>query len=295
LINQLPEEAPNFRDMLNEEIQKKTGKNIQLGSYSQQSSFDFDKGMTRYALSARTADGAVVSLNAHLDEFGNKKLDKPAREVSRLGEAFKQATIGAFRQLGDQFTYRIVDSLQSMLRQLVSVQDELAEVANLFNVVGDRATKVKSDFLFQSVGTAVKTGQGFDEAIQTNLKNFKILGSVKDTGKREDLANQLSEVQLGAQTAFGISLEQSLESIPAILATIKNGMGDIEDPTEKVTLSVKELNKVMDQVVIAQRATGAQGDELLTVYSRLSESAKEYGLNSQQLLGITATSSVAIG
>jgi len=295
ILNQYYPDENNFRDIANEKIQKLTGRNLREGSFQQQSSIDPATGIERFTLSARTATGAMISLNGHVDEFGHKKLDEPEKAVSRFGAALHQVTIGGLRQIGDNFTYGIVNSFQEMFRQLVGVQDELGEVANLLGVVGDKATQAKSKFLFQSVGVAVKTGQGFDEAIQTNLKNFKILGSVKDPTQRAELANQVSEVQLGAQTAFGISLEQSLESIPAILATIKDGMEGIDDPAQKVTRSIEDLRDVMDQVVIAQRTTGAQGDELLTVYSRLSASAKEYGLNSKQLLGITATSSVAIG
>lgn len=295
LINQLAPEQANFRDLLNEEVQKKTGRNIQAGTFQQQASLDPSTGLQKFTLSALTADGAMVSLNARVDEFGHKKIDEPTKELGRFGEAFKQVTIGAFRQLGDQFTYGIVGAIQEMGHQLLSVQDELAEVANLFNKVGDAATKAKAQFLFESVGTAVKTGQGFDEAIQSNLKNFKTLGNVKDPTQRAVLANQISEVQLGAQTAFGLPLEQSLEAVPAILASIKNGMDGIVDPAEKTTAAVKELRAVMDEVVVATRATGADGTELITVYSRLAESAKEYGLNSKQLLGISATASVAIG
>jgi hypothetical protein len=295
VINQFTPDQANFRDTANEKIQALTGRNLKEGTFQQSASVDTATGVEHFSLSAQSATGAMISLNGHIDEFGHKKLDEPEKQLNKFSSAIKEISTGAFRQIGDSFTYGLVNSFQEMFRQLVSIQDELGEVANLLGVVGDKATQAKSKFLFQSVGVAVKTGQGFDEAIQTNLKNFKILGSVKDPNKREDLANQVSEVQLGAQTAFGISLEQSLESIPAILATIKDGMEGIDDPAQKVTASIGELRDVMDQVVVAQRTTGAQGDELLTVYSRLAASAKDYGLNSKQLLGITATSSVAIG
>ena len=295
VINQFTPDQANFRDTANTKIQTLTGRNLKEGTFQQSASVDAATGVEHFSLSAQTATGAMISLNGHIDEFGRKKLDEPQKQLNRFSSAIKEIGTGAFRQIGDSFTYGLVNSFQEMFRQLVGIQDELGEVANLLGVVGDKATVAKSKFLFQSVNVAVKTGQGFDEAIQTNLKNFKILGSVKDPNKREELANQVSEVQLGAQTAFGISLEQSLESIPAILATIRDGMDSINDPAEKVTASISELRDIMDQVVVAQRTTGAQGDELLTVYSRLAASAKDYGLNSKQLLGITATSSVAIG
>jgi hypothetical protein len=285
---------PSFQSELDDRIIRQTGARIQAGSYSQQAIFDPVKGITTFAIQAKTADGAIVNLNAHLDEFGRKKIEDPAH-ISQLKQAVEEFFRAIPRNLGYRFTESITTGFQEMSRKIISVQDELSEVASLYGKVGEEATKVKASFLSQSVNTAISTGQGFDEAIQTNLKNFKILGNIKPANVRDDLANQLSTIQLGSQTAFGISLDQSLEAVPAILASIKNGFDDIPDPVDKTRASMQELSHVFDQIVAAQRATGAQGSDLITVYSRLSESAKEYGLSSRDLLTFVASAAPAIG
>ncbi len=294
LVDQFATRDVSFEDELNEDIRGRTGRNIRKGSYSQQAQFDPTTGLTKFVVSAQTADGAMVSLNAHVDEFGRKKIQDPT-DIDAIGKRFSRFISDVPNQLIQQVTYSVVNGVQQMISNLVSVQDELAEVANLYQVVGDKAATVKESFLAGSVNTAVATGQGFQEAITTNLKNFKLLGAVKDPNQREDLSNQLSTIQLGAQTAFGVSLEQSLESIPAILSDITAKLSDVNDPVQRTTQAIAELQDVMDQIIVAQRATGASGDELLTVYSRLAASAREYGLSSKDLIALTATGSVSIG
>ncbi len=295
LVDQLAVRDVNFEGELNDEIVQKTGRNIRRGSYSQQATFDPVTGLTKFIVSAQTADGAMVSLNAKVDEFGRKKIIDPADDLDVVGSRFKRFVSDVPNQLIQQVTYSIVNGIQQMASSLISVQDELAEVANLYGAVGEKAATVKESFLAGSVDTAISTGQGFQEAITTNLKNFKLLGGVKDPTQREALSNQLSTVQLGAQTAFGISLEQSLESIPAILSDITAQMGDVTDPVERTTRAIAELQDIMDQIIVAQRATGASGDELLTVYSRLAASAKQYGLTSKDLIALTSVGAVSIG
>lgn len=294
IVDQFAVRDVSFEDELNEEVQGRTGRNIRRGSYSQQAQYDPTTGLTKFVVSAQTADGAMVSLNAHVDEFGRKKIQDPT-EIDAIGKRFQRFVNDVPNQLIQQVTYSIVNGVQQMISNLVSVQDELAEVANLYQVVGDKAATVKESFLAGSVDTAVATGQGFQEAVTTNLKNFKLLGAVRDPNQREDLSNQLSTIQLGAQTAFGVSLEQSLESIPAILSDITAKLEGVTDPVQRTTQAIAELQDVMDQIIVAQRATGASGDELLTVYSRLAASAREYGLESKDLIALTATGSVSIG
>ena len=295
LIDQLVPKDINFEDELNEEVRSRTGRNIRQGSYSQIATYDPVTGLNKFTVSAQTADGAIISLNANVDAFGRKKIVDPAEEMNLLGNRFKRFLTDVPNQLIQQATYSITNGIQQMVTNIISVQDELSEVANLYQVIGEKAESVKTAFLEGSVRTAVATGQGFQEAIATNLKNFKLLGAVRDPNQREDLSNQLSVIQLGAQTAFGISLEQSLESIPAILSDIQTNFADIDDPVKRTTASIAELQNVMDQIVVAQRATGASGDELLTVYARLAASAREYGLTSKDLIALTAVGSVSIG
>jgi hypothetical protein len=296
LETQLPA-TTSFRDELNDFVRSKTGKNIQAGSFQQTATFNPTTGMTEFALSAKTADGAMVNLNGHLDEFGRKKIIDPSKQMGEMTRLIKEFFTAIPRQLGYQLTYSMTDAVQRSFQQILSIQDELSEISTIggAGARGPKASALKYDFLHRSVQTAQFTGQGFDEAVQTNLKNYKILGAIPNQNQRADLSNQLSKVQLGAQTAFGISLEQSLESIPAILTSISDGLDGVDDPVKRTTISIQQLQEVMDKMVLAQRATGASGDELITVYSRLAAGAKEYGLSSQDLLALTATSSVSIG
>lgn len=296
LETQLPASV-SFRDELNDFVRQRTGKNIQAGSFQQSMNLNPVTGMTEFSLSAKTADGAVVSLNGHLDEFGRKKITDPTRGMSEMTRYLKEFFTAIPRQLGYQLTYQMTDSVQRALSQILSIQDELAEISNMAGAgpTGPVASQLKYDFLHRSVATAQFTGQGFDEAVQTNLKNYKILGGIQNQDQRADLANQLSKVQLGAQTAFGISLEQSLEAIPAILTSIGDSMEGIDDPAKRTALSIKELQEVMDRMVVAQRESGASGEDMIEVFSRLSASAKEYGLTNKELINLVASSSVAIG
>jgi len=273
------------------EIRRITGSNVK--TYQQSFSYDQDNKINRIKIAAETLNGVMVDLNGHMDAFGRIRLDEDGKE--NVLTRFKDEVMTQFpRTITDNFVYGAMDSLQQMFNQVIAIQDELGEVANMFGKVGGAATDAKAKFLSDSISTATQTGQGFEEGIQTNLRNLKVLGAIQNTDERSSLANQLSKTQLGAQTVFGISLDQSLESIPSILSSIQDGMIGVEDPTKKTTMALAELQDVLDKMVAAQRASGAQGDELITVYSRLASSAKEYGLSSEKLLALTSSASVSL-
>lgn len=105
----------------------------------------------------------------------------------------------------------------------------------------------------------------------------------------------MSKTQLGAQTVFGISLEQSLEAIPAIFAQIREGVPEsITDPAKRAQVAIDDLTTTMNKIVVAQRESGASGSDLIQVYAKLASTAKDAGLSQNQLISLSAASAVKL-
>lgn len=256
--------------------------------------FDLAKGVDKLVASVELATGQVLELDYALDSFGQARLELPDRDTAF--NRFKEEVITQFpRTITDEITYGTINQVQEVVRQLVDIQDELGEVANIFNATPANADYVKDRFLSRSIDTSVATGQNFQAGIETNIRNLKILGAVSDTTERENLANQLSKIQLGAQTVFGVTLEQSLENVPAILYSLEDSLASIEDPAERARQATGQLASIFDDMVAAQRKTGVEGEDLLTVYARLSASSRDYGLSSKELVSLSSNAAVALG
>jgi len=293
-----PNKQLDLYDEVNFKLMQKSGEGLDRESFNTEYVYDFNEGINRVSISAKTTSGAMVQLNGKIDEFNNLVLDTP--KENPLSKFLEQVAIEIPRQITDEFVENLIFKLQELVGQIVDMQDELAEIGTLLEsssgTIDISTTKrAGSDFLYNSIDTAVETGQGFTEGVQTNIQNFKVLAPIQDMRERQEISNALSRTQLGSQTVFGISLEESLESIPAIFAQLRDSIDEsITDPSARAAAAVSELNNLMSKLVVAQRESGAAGSDLIQVYAQLAASAGDAGLSQDRLLAITAASAVKL-
>lgn len=153
-----PQQETDYFTDINNKFLAKAGEGLQRGSYNQQLTYDFNEGITRVAVSAKTASGAMVQLNGRVNEFNDLVLET-AKE-NPLSKFMNQFLIQIPRQFADQFIYGMVSGIQELLKTVIQVQGELTEVQTIFEKLGStQAKRATSDFLYSSIDTANQTGQ----------------------------------------------------------------------------------------------------------------------------------------
>ena len=204
-------------------------------------------------------------------------------------------------------TQQIAYGFLMLMGQIIDLQDELAEVALIITNIGDTTEDVArntANFLYASIEAAVTTGQQFQEGIQSNIQNLKQLAFVRDDQERQRIAGELSVIQLGAQTAFGLTLEQSLSSIPSIYAQQQSAvdmsspevqaMSETDQSVYRAETALTGLQGIMNGLVVAQRESGAAGADLLQVFASMGTSAADAGMSENELMSLAAVASVKI-
>lgn len=286
-------------------FQKESGDSLSRYGFNVEERYDMEKGVTVLSATARTSTGAITEMTAEVDRMGRVSVqtaDKFA-VLTTFVDRFKKEVPD---ELVEEFLFSIIAGVQNLFQSIMDIQDEIAEVGILMEdsldmegsvaELEEAADKMSMAFVAAAIDAAARTGQGFEEAVATSIQNFKVLGSVRDIDERTQLAQNLTDVQLGAQTVFGISLDQSLEALPAIYAQLRDTMTDADETAgERARQATEALEGLMDKFVVARRESGAAGEDLITVYSRLASSAADIGLNPDDLLSLTAAASVSLG
>lgn len=291
-----------YFENFNTAFKSRTGESLQRRDFQIQETFDWDTGTTKLAASAKTASGAITQLTAEIDQLGNVSVETPK---SGFGEAMNRIRSEIVQEIPEEiieeFIYGIISSAQELFSAIIDLQDEIAEIEILMedSVGGDLSIdigKMSSAFTIAAIEMAAATGQGFEEALKTNIQNFKVLANVDPITDQTRIAQQLSQTQLGSQTVFGLTLDQSLESLPAIYAQMRDMIKDTDlSAAERAQQAADGLDSLMDKFVVARRETGAAGDELVQIYARLASSASDIGLDPDKLIALSASASVALG
>jgi hypothetical protein len=294
-----------IRLKMNERL-KRFGDVADKSTLDVKSTYDFAEGLMRISASAETAAGQMVEFNGHIDSFGNL-----VEDVEKKQDGFFENIKRNLWQLPMEVMQESVEELafgfMALVGQIINVQDELAEVSLLLTSATaspEEMSAAGTDFLYSSISAASATGQQFDEGIQTNIRNLKQLAFVPDQEARQRIAEELSTIQLGAQTAFGLTLEESLETLPAIFSQLQSsveipeeiaaGMTSSEQATYRAEEALKRLKEVMNGLVIAQRESGANGEDLAQVYASLAGSAKDAALSQEELFALASVASVKL-
>lgn len=259
------------------------------------SNFDLDEGVTKLSISAKDAAGNIVNLTGKLNEFGDVEIDKTKKE-GMFDDIKRRLIMESPQELFEEVIEEIIFGLMELFRNIVSIQSELAEIGTVIGQENIGGRKARTEFLYQSIKAATASAQPFKEAVETNIQNLKIMGTISDPESRMAASSKLTRTQLGAQTVFGISLEQSMEAIPAIYAQVRDRMSEtIKDPAEAASAAVGELESTMSKFVVAQRESGVAGEDLVQVYSQLASTAKDVGMGiPDELLAFTAATSVKL-
>jgi hypothetical protein len=297
--------APSVRDSLNKQIAG-FGDAIKPESLEIKQFYDLETGLLRISAAAETAKGQMVDFNGSVNAFGEVVADANKTKDGFFSE-IKSNLWRLPMEVMQESVEEIAFGFMALVGQIVNVQDELIEVSTLLggvNATPEEMSKTRADFMFDSVQASIDTGQQFEEGIQTNLQNVKQLGFVSNTEDRSRLAADLSRVQLGAQTAFDLNLDESLATIPAIFSQLQSsvtipeqiakGMSESEQATYRAEEALKGLNGVMNGLVVAQRESGASGKDLIQVYANLAASAADAGLEQEDLLSLAAVASVKL-
>lgn len=277
------EQQAKLYQQVSREAEKLSGGKTQLvpQGFSAQSYIDLSSGLTKVVAQAQTAEGHFVNLNGHLNSNGKLVADLSSRygglfdvlgkNITKVAEfAFATAAVyGAVRKLGDAF------------KTVVDTQDELTQISLAIKDLGENAERFQTSFLNQSVQAGIRTGQGFEESLQTGLSAFRLTANVQNLPERQQVASRLTETELGTQSVFGLTKEQSIDSIGAIYR-------QIVDSGRPAAEAVSDVNTLLDKFVVASRNSGVVGKELVQTFAQLYGSAKELGATDNQLVGITA-------
>lgn len=298
-----------IRQNLNEQL-RSFGDAVKPESIDVKQYYDLEEGVMRVSASAVTARGEMVEFNGTVNEFGDVVANAKERSDGFF-DVFKENLWRVPMELLEESVQNIVFAFMDLVGQIINVQDELAEVSTLLESAGGGRTldpvdaaKQRANFLSDSIKAANDTGQQFQEGIQTNIQNFKQLAFVQDPEARTRIAADLSRLQLGTQTAFGLSLDESLNTIPAIYSQMQGQvqvpddlaatMSDSEIQTWKAEKALTAMTEALNGLVVAQRESGASGKDLAQVYASLSASAKDAALDQSDLLSIAAVASVKL-
>lgn len=254
--------------------------------------YDLAEGITKVEIAAKNTSGELVNLSGKIDEFGDFEIDKPEKQTF-MGRIGRRIAHEIPQEMVEETIEELIFAFMNLIRTIVSIQSELSEVDTILGGTDSEGKRTRTQFLYRSIESANMTAQPFEEAIQTNIQNLKLTAGIDDVTQRTELASRLSEVQLGAQTAFGIDLDTSMEAIPAMFMSIQDEMlKKTEDRAKATEMAIEELSSVMSKFIVVQRESGVAGEDLIQVYASLATTAKEVGMSQEELMAFT--SSVAV-
>lgn len=286
-------------DAFNKAFKAKTGEELSRFGFSVERTYDFEQGVTRLIASARTASGETTRLAATINKLGEieveskSKLDQLAQ---RLREEFMQEV---FEELSEEIIYGVIYTIQEVFSQVAAIQDEVRKLTSIISQTGlswaDAKAKT-SELVTTMIDIAAQTGQGFEESIRTFIQNYASLAGIESSNMREQLATSMAELQLGAQSVFGLTLEQSLEFIPAIYTQIRDELTRNGSSLEDAAVKAQEqINGLFDLFVRAGQYTGASYRDIVQVYSELLPISRNLGMSREDLIAFSATASVRLG
>lgn len=305
--NMGPPDPYKYFDDFSDAFKKMTGETLSKKDFSVSETYDVESGLTQLSASARTASGATTQLTGAIDRFGRVDIETGGKFKQMMTRFREEIAQEIPETVIEGFIYGLTNGLQELFTQVMGIQDEISQVNILMSAGAGAGNDPNFDSLKESqrfvqgaIELAAKTGQGFEESIRTIIQNFRTLGAVTDNTARADLATKLTEIQLGSQTVFNLSLEKSLEIIPSIFSQLKDQVagapgGDAKTPEIIARDATTQLESLMDKLVVAQRESGANAEDLIQVYADLSSSAKDKGISSDDLIALSASSSVKLG
>jgi TP901 family phage tail tape measure protein len=286
------EEKETTESKVRSEILRSTGQSIE--ELNVETLFNVAEGIKEISASAKLADGSLAEFRGTIDEFGRFSVvrENQMNVFQRYGQEMIREL---FRESAESLVFGLMNSVQSIFQTIFEAQADLKELAYLVGAQTEQdITKAQMTFVEGAVRSAVATGQKYEDAIAVQLKNVKLLSYEQDIGKRMYIAEKLSKVQLGAQTVFGLDKDIALREVPSILTDIANSLGDIPDRSQRTEKAALVLETLFDKLVVLQKATSAEGENMIKIISELGVASRKFGLSYEELAVISALSDVTI-
>jgi hypothetical protein len=298
--------AQAYFDDFNRYFQRKTGELLDRRFFSVDANYDLERGVTKLNVSARTASGALVQLNGELDRLGNLSFGEGSF-IDRIRETFgQQFRNELFNELAEELIYGIYSFIQNIFTEVRDLQDEVRQLYTLTAIVG--STKANFDVFYETnrlvteaITIAAQVGQGFQDAIQTLITNFKLLADVTDFEKRRQFTIETTKLQLSGQRVFDIPSGQGEEIIGSLFSQLRDAALNAQfdqdvklDMTAAAEEAITNMKYIYDLVVLAQRETGATAQDVLQVYNGLYNTARTIGMTTQGMIAFISSASVRL-
>lgn len=287
----IEDRPPDVYEKFSREIMRKFGSAIKEFDYD--IAYDFDSGAKKITTSARLASGAIVQLTGSIDDLGRVVVDRPG--TTRLAEMFKGVFQGFLYEIGESVFYSIYTAVQNYTGLVVNTQDEINELMLLIGAQGEEQKRLYRD-AFIRITTSITdiTGTDYESTLKANIKNLKVFQFIPEVDKRKELASRMSLLQLSAQRVFDLDMDASIRDIPAIFSEINNSLVDIKDPSERASKALDQLEFLMSKITVAQKASAAEGNNLINIFSELMPSLQKFGMSIEDLLVLSAVSDVSL-
>ncbi len=270
-------------DRFNREVQSRTLGKEQLRpeGFSTQSYLDLNSGITKIVGQGQLLDGTFINLNGHMDQNGKLTADLGTRYNGLFQTLGKNVVKVAEFAFATELVYGSIRKVGEAFHTVISVQDELTQISFTIKEMGANADQFTQSFLKSGIQAGITTGQGFEESIQTQLAAFRLTAGEDNLPERQRITKQLTELQLGTQTAFGLSKEQSIDSVGVIFRQIVDG-------GESAGQAVGTLTTLLDKFTVAAQNSGVKGSELVQTFAGLVGASKELNISQNDLVALTA-------
>jgi hypothetical protein len=281
-IAKFERQARIFEQFQKEVSLKSRGKeSLVAEGFNTQSYLDLNSGITKVVGQGQLLDGTFLNLNGRINQNGklvadlgtryNGVFDTIGKNIAKVAEFAIATTVvyGAIQRLGEAF------------RNVVSVQDELTQISFTIKEMGANADEFSKRFLTTSIQAGIETGQGFEESIQTQLSAFRLTAGSGDLKERERITNELTKLQLGSQTGFGLTQDQSIDSVGTIYR-------QIVDQGATAGQAVSNLTTLFDKFTVAMQNSGVKGNELVQTFAQLVGVSKDLNISQNDLVALTA-------
>ena len=181
---------------------------------------------------------------------------------------------GSIRKLGHAFNLLSVYKMNSRRSPLLSKE------------LGASADDFTGRFLQSGIKPVFRQVKDLRRVSKLNLLLFRLTSNVGDFGERERITQQLSKLQLSTQTAFGLSKDQSIDSVGVIFR-------QIVDQGVWAGEAVDNLTTLMDKFTVAMQNSGVKGSELVQTFAQLVGASQELNISQDELVALTAVYSQA--
>lgn len=218
---------------------------------------------------------------------------KPGGVAGALGGGIKGFAADLVQGAAYSAAYGLISQLESVLGDVLKVRNDLADIQRQLQNSG--AGYTAEDVSRSALNSSANAGQPFIEGVEVTRRSYRLLGEITDAQQRLDAANRLAETTLGTQTVFNLTLDQSLESVPALFTNIEQSITGVADPARKADLAITALQDRMSKFLAVSRETGAEGNELVQTFAKLAPSAKGAGLSYDQLTAFVAAGAPRLG